>query len=143
MAVTTMNLMKMSGTELDELFQNSPAGDIPDGSGRGTARVLPGTMFGRFVAGLIRLIAWKGKVVRRERQDLLNLISPFGIRGIRAAVYVEESWFSRGPAIILDYSRTSFVARMIRDEIRTISPGLYLGQVYWGKRRVLRFLLEF
>lgn len=41
--------------------------------------------------------------------------------------------------IDLDYSKTSFVARWIRDEIREVSPGLFLGIVFWSKRRVGRF----
>ena len=50
---------------------------------------------------------------------------------------------ANGPAIILDYSKTSLVAGMIRDEIRQVGPGVYLGQVYWGKRRIALFMLEF
>jgi hypothetical protein len=34
------------------------------------------------------------------------------------------------PSIILDYARTSRIYRPFRDEIREISPGLYLGLMY-------------
>jgi hypothetical protein len=58
-------------------------------------------------------------------------------------VYRGESWAGAGEAIILDYSQTSFVAQKIRDEIREVAPGIYLGNAYWGKTRVLNFILEF
>jgi hypothetical protein len=33
--------------------------------------------------------------------------------------------------------------KWIRDEIREIAPGTYLGKVYWGKKRLIDFVLEF
>jgi len=44
---------------------------------------------------------------------------------------------------VLDYSKTSFVARLIRDEIREVAPGRFLGIVYWGKRKIANFFLVF
>jgi mono/diheme cytochrome c family protein len=133
----------MGRDELDDLFRRCPPGPIPAGQARGTAIVLPGSWFDRFLCALIRALIWKGKVFSPKSGDLRNLIGPFAFRIIRAKVYQDQSWFATGPAIILDYSRTSFVAGMIRDEIRQVAPGLYLGQVYWGKRRIALFMLEF
>jgi hypothetical protein len=45
--------------------------------------------------------------------------------------------------IVLDYSETSLVARWIRDEIRQIGPKMYLGKVYWDKKRLIDFALDF
>ena len=39
---------------------------------------------------------------------------------------------------MLDYSKTSLVAQWIRDEIRQVAPKIYLGQVYWEKKRADR-----
>ncbi len=58
-------------------------------------------------------------------------------------MYPDESWFGDGEAVILDYSESSVLVRMIRDEIRKVGDGLYLGQVFWGKRRLILFMLEF
>jgi hypothetical protein len=44
---------------------------------------------------------------------------------------------------VLDYSQTSIVAQWIRDEIRMIGPGIYLGEVYWNKARLIHFALQF
>jgi hypothetical protein len=91
---------------------------------------------------LIRALIWKGKVFSPASEDLKNLLSPFGIQGIRATVYEDTSWFDQQPAIIIDYSRTSIVARMVRDEIREVAPGVYLGQIFLGKTRIGHFMLE-
>ena len=44
---------------------------------------------------------------------------------------------------MLDYSKTSLVAKWIRDEIRMIGPKIYLGRVYWDNKPCLHFALEF
>ncbi len=129
--------------ELDRIFRESQPGPIPAGPARGTAMVLPGSLLDRVIHGLIRVFMWKGKIFRPESGDLKNRISILGFPLIRARVYEDQSWFCTGPAIILDYSKTSVVARFIRNEIRMVSPGVYLGQVFWGKRRIALFMLEF
>ncbi|MBN8904147.1 MAG: hypothetical protein J0H57_24265 [Rhodospirillales bacterium] len=60
-----------------------------------------------------------------------------------ARIKQEPSWLDGKPCIVLDYSETSMVAQWIRDEIRLVAPGLYLGKVYWGKTRLIDFALQF
>jgi hypothetical protein len=136
-------LARMSRDDLDALFRASGPGPIPEGQARGTALVLPGSALDPLLQGLVRLLWWKGKVFSRATHDLKNRIGIFGTHLIRAKVYEDESWFAPGPAIILDYAKTSVVARKIRDEIRQVGPGVYLGQVYWGQKRIALFMLEF
>jgi hypothetical protein len=86
---------------------------------------------------------WQGKVFYREQGFLLNRLTPVGLKLVKAKVYRGESWLCDGESIILDYSKTSFVAQKIRDEIREVAPNIYLGQAYWDQTRVLCFALEF
>jgi len=146
MTVTARDLKSMSRRELDELFRKSPAGPVPKGPSRGTALIVPGGFLDRILGGLVRLFVWKGKQFRTDADgsaSLKNLISPLSIELFRAEVYPEESWFSDGPAVILDYSESSILVRMIRDEIRQVGDGLYLGQVFLWRTRVILFMLEF
>ncbi|BAY92806.1 MULTISPECIES: hypothetical protein [unclassified Tolypothrix] len=143
MAITTADMMKMSPAELDQLYQNSPVGEIPSGQGRGTVVFVTGLPERNFLAALVRLLAWQGKIFYRNQNFLLNSITILGLKLVKAKVYRGESWFSQGEAIILDYSQTSFIAQKIRDEIREVAPGVFLGQAYWSKTRVLCFALEF
>jgi hypothetical protein len=142
-ALDPMSLLRRSQTELDELYKKSSVGAIPDGNSQGTALIFPNSFIANVLALFIRLFIWQGKVFFREQSFLLNKITLFRLQAIKAQVYQGESWLCDGEAIILDYSKTSFLAHNIRDEIREIAPNLYLGQAYWGKTRVLSFVLEF
>lgn len=137
------SLLKMSQKELDALFSSVPAGKIPDGEAEGTAIVAPGTSFSPTIAKFISSFAWQGKVFDSSKGVLRNKILPFGLNAIIAKVYKGESWLDGKECIVLDYSDTSLVAHWIRDEIREISPGIYLGKVYWSDQRLIDFALEF
>jgi hypothetical protein len=143
MAYDVQQLLKMTQQQLDELFTQSEPGEIPDGEATGTAIVAPGTTFSPEIAKFISVFAWQGKVFDGKKGVLRNKISPFGLNAIIAKVYKGPSWLDGKECIVLDYSDTSLVAHWIRDEIRRIGPGLYLGKVYWGKQRLIDFVLQF
>jgi hypothetical protein len=143
MAYDVAKFLTMSQSELDTLFTESPVGNIPDGEAEGTAIVAPGTTFSPTVARFISLFAWQGKVFDAKKGVLKNKILPFGLNAIIAKVYKGPSWLDGKECIVLDYSDTSFVAQWIRDEIREIEPKLYLGKVYWDKKRLIDFALKF
>jgi len=136
-------LLQMSGEQLDQLFSASPAGDIPDGPAKGTAIIAPGTKFSQEIAEVINLFAWQGKTFDAQRGVLRNKILPIGLNAIVATVYKGPSWFDNKECIVLDYSETSLVAHWIRDEIRLISPDFYLGRVYWERKPLIHFSLQF
>jgi hypothetical protein len=138
------DLLSISSAALDELYRVAPAGPIPRGLGSGTAIVLPGRTLGRWIARFVRLAAWQGKHFDADGRQLVNSISPFRARAVRAAVYEDASRLDGRPSISIDYSKTSWVARWVHDEIREIEPGRYLGLVYLRRRRLpVRFILEF
>jgi hypothetical protein len=142
--VTARELASLPGRELEQLFANAPAGDIPVGTGRGQALMATGTFAARPLLAIVRLLAWHGKVFDDETHRLRNLVSPVGVKAITADVYIDESRLDQRPCVVLDYSKTSRVAGWVRDEIRQIGPGLYLGLVYVRSRRApIRFSLEF
>jgi hypothetical protein len=143
MAYDVERLMQMSQEELDALFSGASAGDIPEGEAEGTAVVAPGTRFTPVISRLINLFAWQGKVFDAQKGVLRNRILPFGLNAIIAKVYKDKSWLDGKECIVLDYSDTSLVAQWIRDEIREIAPGVYLGKVYWDDHRLIDFVLEF
>ena len=143
MAFTVSELLKMSQEKLDELFTESPVGEIPDGEAKGTAIIAPGTSFSDEIAEFISHFAWQGKTFDKQKGVLRNRILPFGLNAIIAKVYKAPSWLDGNECIVLDYSDTSLLAHWIRDEIREIAPNLYLGKVYWGKHRLIDFAIDF
>jgi hypothetical protein len=142
-AMDVKTLFEMSQAQLDELFTKSPAGPIPDGPAEGTAIIAPGTAFTPQIAAAINLFAWQGKVFDAAHGVLRNKISLFGLNAIVAEVYKGPSWLDKKECIVLDYSKTSTIAQWIRDEIRQLEPGTYLGKVYWGEKRLIDFALQF
>jgi len=143
MAYTATQLISMSQKELDDLFSQSPAGDIPNGEAQGTAIIAPGTRFSSEIAHVINVFGWQGKTFDAAHGTLTNRLLAFGLNAIVAQVYKDKSWFDGKECIVLDYSKTSLVANHIRDEIRQIGPGTYLGVVYWDKKRIINFSLQF
>jgi hypothetical protein len=143
MAYDVPQLLNMPQVQLDELFTDSPAGDIPNGEAKGTAIIAPGTTYSADIAELINHFNWQGKVFNAKSGTLKNRILTFGLEAIIARVYKGTSWMDGKECIVLDYSETSLVAHRIRDEIRLIAPQRYLGVVYWDKKRLINFALQF
>jgi hypothetical protein len=142
-ALSVDQLLKMSQQQLDDLFRQSSSGPIPDGPAKGTAIIAPGTSMSKEIAEFVSIFAWQGKNFDSTRGVLTNRISVFGVNAIVATVYKDRSWLDDKECIVLDYSKTSLIAQWIRDEIRQIGPDLYLGKVYWEKKRLIDFCLEF
>ncbi len=143
MAYDVEQLLAMTQTELDDLFRASPPGDIPDGSAKGTAIIAPGTRYSQHIAEIINRFGWQGKVFDAKKGVLKNKVLAFGLEAVLAKVYKDKSWLDGQECIVLDYSDTSILAHYIRDEIRLIGPGFYLGKVYWGRERLIDFCLQF
>ena len=143
MAYDVPKLLKMTQAQLDELFTNSPAGEIPNGEAEGTAIISPGTTYSPEIAKIINHFAWQGKSFDAKKGVLKNRILALGISAILAKVYKGKSWLDGKECIVLDYSDTSLLAHWVRDEIRLIGPGFYLGKVYWKKKRLIDFALKF
>jgi len=143
MAMDAKQLFKMSQQELDALFSAHDAGPIPDGEAKGTAIIAPGTHGSEKIAEFINIFAWQGKVFDAKAGLLRNHILAIGLKAIIARVYKGPSLLDGKECIVLDYSETSLVASHVRDEIRQIEPGFYLGKVYWDKDRLIDFALDF
>ena len=143
MVADVKELFEMSREQLDALFTNSPAGEIPNGEARGTALIAPGTVCTKEIAACLRYLAWQGKVFDVEKGSLKNRLSPFGFHAVSAKVYKGPSLHDSKDCIVIDYSELPVVGQWVRDEMRLVGPQLYLGKVYWAKRPLpIHFALE-
>jgi hypothetical protein len=136
-----------SREELDDIYKQAQPGTMPDGDTRGTA-IVAGSALAKLYARFARLFAWQGKVFHLFPPDktqgvLINKITPFSLTFVVATVYRDESWMDQKETIVIDYSKTSFFCQKIRDEIREVEPGVYLGKVWWGSTRILDFALTY
>ncbi len=136
-------LLKMKQEELDDLYRKCNAGPIPDGEAIGTAIFAPGTIYTKEIAELVSIFAWQGKTFNSKNKTLTNRILPFGLNAIIAEIYYGASWLDDKNCIILDYSKTSTLAHWVRDEIREVHQGFYLGKAYLNKVPAVEFCLDF
>ena len=121
------HLARSSWAELECVYRSADVGAIPCGFHAGTA-VYPD---GARIRGAAANALWQGKHFRCG--EMLNQWS--GFKAIKADVYAGRSWLDGGPATVLDYRESSFVWRRVRDEIREVAPGVYLGVMFREPRR--------
>lgn len=122
---TMDQLVRMSECELRALFAAAPAGSVPCGYAPGRAIKNPGS---RSTVGNSRRtgLVWKGKVFRDDG-TMINRFGP--VKAIPADVYLGTSQLDGKPALIFDYSGSKLWPT-VRDEVREVAPGLYLGIMY-------------
>ena len=137
--------LSLTREQLDDVYKKAEPGALPSGDTRGTV-IICGSPFAKSFALLARLFGWQGKVFDLFAADcdkglLINKITPFSLSFIVAKVYRDKSWMDGKDTIVIDYSTTSFFAKKIRDEIREVEPGVYLGKVWFGKTRMIDFAL--
>ena len=142
MACDTAQLLRLGRAELDELFAFAKAGPVPDGEYRGTLIFPLDAASLRGAAALVGSFAWRGKVFDAKAGRVTNRVLRLGLRAVTAEVRKAPSKLDGRECIVLDYSRTSLVARHVRDELRLLRPGFYLGRAYWHGLRVADFALE-
>ncbi len=131
-AVTGMDqLVRMSRGELEDLYRQSPVAAVPSGFVPGRAIFDPGSKSTVRKAATTRVV-WQGKVFVDGGTTMVNRV--FGVfRAVRADVFVGESWFDGNPSLVFDYQGRSKLFGDVRDEVRQVGPGLYLGLTYVRK----------
>lgn len=120
-------LLTLNQTQVESVYRQGTAAALPTGRVRGTAILSPGSSRSRLLSRGARFV-WQGKIIDPSEGSAVNRF--FGVKLIRARIYQGESWLDGGPSVILDYSQTSRIYAGNRDEIRLVSPGLYLGLMY-------------
>jgi hypothetical protein len=124
--LTLSALARMCPAELEQLYRQSPPGKIVEGFARGKP-IYPPDSRGAALRSKLTGVVWRGKIFCADG-TLVN--QWLGYKAIVARVYYGESWFDGCPSIIMDYSETSHVWADVRDEIREVAPGLFLGLMY-------------
>lgn len=137
------NLLSLSNAELMRLFHDSPTGPVPSGEAEGTALLASGTLLGRIIAFLARLLVWQGKVFEPEHGRLRNRVTPLRILALPARIGHGPSQVDGRDCMLVEYTRLSRRVGRLNDEIRMVSPGLYLGMAFWRGVHMTTFSLRF
>jgi hypothetical protein len=145
---TLDDLARKTYAELEALYRNAPAPtSLHAADGKLTGRMLAFRhaergVLGRFMRGLALSprFVWEGKTfsaVTPDRGGGYNRICVEGVLG-RQHMFpfdsrIEPSLFDGRPTIVIDYDRPTnpWFMRRIHDEIREVSPGMFLGIDMW------------
>jgi hypothetical protein len=131
----------MSTPELELLYRNAGAGDIPTGYLPGKVLYCPDERFAGAKSRLSALV-WHGKIFDPCTGTLINQWC--GLQAVRARVYPGSSCLDGRPAIVMDYRGVSCVVwASVRDEMREVAPGLYLGVMFRCRGACAQFKMFF
>ncbi len=158
-SITAATLMDMTMAELEALYG---AGRAPesvralDGSPRGLVPAVAG-LDREPIAGLLSRVSssrhfpWRGKrfeSLSDERGEGTNRLRGLG-DALSFSTSIEASAVDGAPCVVLDYDRPEnpWPIRKLRDELREVGPGLFLGPalltVRGRKIAILYFALDF
>jgi hypothetical protein len=130
----------MNWADLESLYRQAQPGAIPEDYARGRAIYDPGSLLGGTRSKVTHLL-WHGKDFCPADSTLINQWC--GFRAIRARVCYGTSWLDGNASIIMDYCGTSRVWADVRDEVREVAPGLYLGAMYRRGTPCPKFVMFF
>ena len=153
---TLDDLAALGAAECLELYRSGTTPRVADLDGDLVGRMLVAPWAWAFVAGPLRSWArskgfpWRGKSFRSlsdERGEGINRV--FGDRSprrwFRFETFVAPSRAGAFDALQLDYDNPGnpFFIRPIKDEVREVAPGLWLGQAWLALGRKPRLAVYF
>jgi hypothetical protein len=122
------DLVRSDRATLEGLYSQGAVTTPPPGFAPGRAIPDPGTRKAFRKSKMIGLL-WKGKVF--SDGQMINRLAG-GREAVTASVYVGESWLDGKPSLILDYAGSKRFGD-VRDEMREVSPGVFVGLTYVRK----------
>lgn len=111
----------------DASFRQGVVGDAPVGPTRGTVLYADDARLPRVKARLQGAV-WRGKVFHGDGTFTNRWLG--GVRAGTASTAVEPSWIDGQPSLVVQYPPTALVFRGVRDELREVSPGVWLGRSF-------------
>jgi len=142
-----MKLLFKGRKKLNKLYEQSKAKNLPQGITNGVA-ILAIPIISVFFALFIKLFIWKGKIFSSQKSEtvadsVINRVSPFNIKAVKGRVYLSSSWIDGKPTIVIEYNKSGFPFNKVRDEVREMEPGVYVGKMWFYKTQVLHFTLTY
>jgi hypothetical protein len=120
------DLACMGCAQLEQIYREAEPGRVPNGFAPGRVVYCADGLLAGAKSGMAHVL-WRGK----HFCDDGTLVNQWlGLRAIHATVAFGPSWLDGKTSIILDYGDTSRVWSDVRDEMREVSPGVYLGAMY-------------
>lgn len=123
-------LQAIDVSQLDTNYKTAKAGPIPDGLAVGCV-IGNGKLISPKLSQRLNKL-WNGKIFNRAEGTLRNRV--LGDKtAFTAKVFLDESVADGQETIAIEYIGDGFISK-IRDEIRLIEPGMYLGKMFYKTR---------
>jgi hypothetical protein len=110
----------------EQLFRQGTATGTPCGSTRGTVLAADGKL--PKLKARAQSTVWKGKTFHGDGTFTNRWLG--GVKAVSATVCQGTSWLDGQPCLVMQYPPNAAVFGNVRDELREISPGLWLGRSY-------------
>ena len=120
------DLRKSGPCGWESQFRAGTIGCGPDGQTRGTVLYADGR-HPRLKAHL-QGVVWKGKTFHCDGTFTNRWVG--GVHAISATTSIEPSWLDGQPCLVMQYPPDTAVFDNVRDELRQICPGMWLGRSY-------------
>ena len=151
---TLDDLLQLDAETLGRLYAEARVPRLEDVSGDLRGRMLAVVKLPQPLAGPVRAFAgsdrfpWRGKSFQphgSDRGEGINRIFTDGIRRYRFETFIGPSRAGAFDALQLDYDlpENPFFIRPVKDEIRELRPGLWLGQAWLQLRGTPHLVLYF
>jgi hypothetical protein len=124
MTYTAKCLAKMGECDLIDIYKHGVVTQVPCGYTPGIVIYKPGSIITCPMSKLMKLTGWQGKYIPGDG-TMVN--RQFWVPAIKAAIMDGESWIDGKPTLVFEYENTSLICNRYRDEIREVSPGVFLG----------------
>jgi hypothetical protein len=111
----------------EAMFREGVPDAGPVGPTRGTVLYADDALFPRVKARLQGGV-WKGKQFHGDGTFTNRWVG--GVRAGTVGTAVEPSWLDGQPVLAAQYSPRALVFRNVRDELRQVGPGVWLGRSY-------------
>lgn len=110
----------------DALFRQGGVGCGPVGPTRGTVLYADGHL--PRVRARAQGAVWKGKTFHGDGTLTNRWLG--GVQAVPAVTHVGPSWLDGRPCLVVEYAPTAAVFGGVRDELREVAPGVWLGRSY-------------
>jgi hypothetical protein len=148
------DLLALSTEQLAELYAQASVPTVPSLSGDLRGRMLAWQGVRGVLAKVINVLGssnrfpWRGKSFSHQADlsgEGINRVFTDKLRLFKFTTFVGPSRGGAFEAVQLDYDHPTnpFFIRMIKDEVRQLRPGLFLGQAYLDLKSAPRLVLYF
>jgi hypothetical protein len=116
----------LSPEELEQAYACGQGGSFPSGFGKGELLMLANTKRPKMKTRMANVV-WKGKTFDDDGYFINQWA---GFKALHSYAAEGPSWYDGLPCVVMEYPAGTPVFANMRDEIREVGPGVWLGMFF-------------